>query len=87
MASLLDGGVAAGVGGGGLLGGGGGGLGGGATGSGGGGHHHQVRIHGGKGGDVDENGVPVFNHANPIEWLHKRAYYEKKVKKSADKKD
>ncbi len=46
---------------------------------------HQVRIHGGPEGE-DENGVPVFNHANPSDWLHKRAYYEKRVKE-ANKKD
>ena len=23
------------------------------------------------------NGVPAFDHANPVDWLHKRSYYEK----------
>ncbi len=48
---------------------------------------HQVRIHGERGEDgEDENGVPIFNHSNPIDWLHKRAYYEKRVKEG-NKKD
>jgi len=37
---------------------------------------NKIRIHGDEA--VDANGVPVFNHANPVEWLYMRAHYEKR---------
>ncbi len=76
MASLLDAG-------GGALGG-DGGCGGGADGA---GMHHNIRIHG-LGDAEDANGVPVFNHSDPMDWVYRRAYYDdRKKKKEAIKKD